>query len=74
MGKLRTIYPNLMTLRYDNLRTQFDGEILGAERPEEKSPLELFQDFYQLQNNQPMSRAQEAFLKPLIETIWEGEP
>ncbi len=74
MGKLRTIYPNLMKLSYDNLRTQFAGEILGAERPEEKSPLELFQDFYQLQNNQPMSQAQEEFLKPLIETIWEGEP
>lgn len=74
MGKLRTIYPNLMKLSYDNLRTQFAGEIVGAERPEEKSPLELFQDFYQLQNNQPMSQAQEEFLKPLIETIWEGEP
>ena len=74
MGKLRTIYPNLMKLSYDNLRTQFAGEILGAERPEEKSPLELFQDFYQLQNNQPMSQTQEEFLKPLMETIWEGEP
>ena len=74
MGKLRTIYSNLMKLSYDNLRTQFAGEILGAERLEEKSPLELFQDFYQLQNNQPMSQAQEEFLKPLMETIWEGEP
>ena len=74
MGKLRTIYPNLMKLSYDNLRTQFAGEIVGAERPEEKSPLELFRDFYQLQNNQPMSQVQEEFLKPLIETIWEGEP
>lgn len=37
-GKLRAIYPNLMKLTYDNLRTQFSREILGAEQPEEKSP------------------------------------
>lgn len=73
-GKLRAIYPNLMKLTYDNLRTQFSREILGAEQPEEKSPLELFQDFYHLQNNQPMSPAQEAFLGELITKIWEGEP
>lgn len=42
MGKLRTIYPNLLKLSYDNLRTQSTGEILGAERPEEKTPLALF--------------------------------
>lgn len=63
MGKLRTIYPNLLKLSYDNLRTQSTGEILGAERPEEKTPLALFQDLYQLQNNQPMHQVQEEFLK-----------
>lgn len=74
MGRLRSIYPNVMKLTYDNLRTQSSQEILGAERPETKSPLELFQDFYQLQNNQPMSQEQEDFLRGLMETIWEGEP
>lgn len=74
MGKLRAIYPNLMKLSYDNLRTQSVGEILGAAQPEERSPLALFRDFYQLQNNQPMSQAQEDFLVGLMETIWEGEP
>ena len=45
----------------------------GALRPEERSPLDLFREFYQLQNNQPMSPAQEAWLKNLMEEIWEGE-
>ena len=71
MGKLRTIYPNLLKLSYDNLRTQSTGEILGAERPEEKTPLALFQDLYQLQNNQPMHQVQEEFLKAELEKIWE---
>ena len=74
MGRLRSIYPNLMKLTYDNLRTRTSQEILGAEKPEEKSPLELFRDFYQLQNNQPMSPGQETLLTGLMEEIWEGEP
>lgn len=72
MGKLRTIYPNLMKLSYDNRRTQGVAEVTGAERPEEKTPLELFQDFYRLQNNQPMAPQQEALVRQLMETIWEG--
>ena len=48
------------------------AEVTGAERPEEKTPLELFQDFYQLQNNQPMAPQQEALVRQLMETIWEG--
>lgn len=72
MGKLRTIYPNLMKLSYDNRRTQGVAEVTGAERPEEKTPLELFQDFYRLQNNQPMASQQEALVRQLMETIWEG--
>lgn len=74
IGRLRAVYPNLMKLTYDNQRTRSKQEILGAERPEEKTPLELFRDFYQLQNNQPMSQEQEDFLTELIERIWEGEP
>lgn len=73
VGKLRAVYPNVMQLSYDNLRTQGNQEILGAECPEEKTPLELFRDFYQLQNNQPMGEEQERFLAELMETIWEGE-
>ena len=74
MGKLRAVYPNLMKLSYDNRRTQRTEEIAGAERPEERSPLELFQDFYQLQNNQPMSQDQEALVRRCIQTIWEETP
>ena len=49
MAKLRTIYPNLMRLEYDNKRTRSNAEVTAAERIEEKSELELFQEFYELQ-------------------------
>ena len=74
MGRLRAIYPNLMKLTYDNKRTRTVQEVTGAEKPEERTPLELFRDLYELQNNQPMSGEQEEFLTQLMEKIWEGRP
>lgn len=72
VGKLRLIYPNLMKLSYDNTRTRVNQVIDGAEDVQRKSPLELFDELYELQNNQPMSEEQRSFAQELIESIWEG--
>lgn len=71
MSKLRIFYPNLMSLEYDNRRTRENRSIEGAKAVEEKSELELFQEFYQMQNNQPMSQQQKAYVKGLLEEIQE---
>jgi exonuclease SbcD len=71
-GKLRLIYPNLMKLSYDNTRTRGNQLIDGAQDVRRKSPLELFDELYELQNNQPMSDEQREFARELIESIWEG--
>ena len=71
IGKLRLIYPNLMHLSYDNTRTRTNQLIDGAEDVQRKSPLELFEELYELQNNQPMSRDQREYTRELIESIWE---
>lgn len=71
MAKLRTIYPNLMRLEYDNKRTRSNAEVRAAERVEEKSELELFQEFYELQNNQPMTEMQEQFVEELLRGMKE---
>ena len=70
IGKLRTVYHHLMKLDYDNRRTRSDTVISGDTEVEEKSPIELFADFYEQQNNQPMNEAQSAFMKELIGKIW----
>ena len=72
IGKLRVIYPNLMKLSYDNTRTRTNQVIEGAEDVQRKSPLELFDELYELQNNQPMREEQRTFTQELIESIWEG--
>ena len=71
IGKLRLIYPNLMKLSYDNTRTRINQVIDGALEVQRKSPLELFDELYELQNNQPMSGEQRSFTQELIESIWE---
>ena len=73
IGKLRTVYHRLMKLDYDNRRTRSSMEISGATDVESKSPVELFSDFYELQNNGPMTPEQLEYMKSLIERTWEGE-
>lgn len=71
MQKLRIIYPNLMRLEYDNRRTREERTVDAAADAEQKSELELFEEFYELQNNQPMSEQQRAFAEKLIESLLE---
>ena len=73
LAHLRVIYPNLMRLDYDNRRTQTRQELDAPAKAEQKTPLEHFADFYQLQNNQPLTHEQAAFCQQLIESIWKEE-
>ena len=71
MQKLRTIYPNLMRLDYDNRRTRENQEIAGTERTTQKSEMEYFEEFFELQNNQPMNEEQRKFSEELIRKLQE---
>ena len=73
IGKLRVVYPNIIKLTYDNTRTRTNQLIDGAEDVEQKSPLQLFAELYEQQNNQPMSEEQSSFTQGLIESIWEDK-
>lgn len=72
LGKLRSIYPNIMKLEYDNQRTR-RGQSIETSAPENKTPLELFEELYQLQNNQPMKENQRKLVSELMEKIWENQ-
>lgn len=71
LNKLRVIYPNIMKLDYDNKRTRRNQTIEEAKHIKQKTPLELFDELYELQNNQNLSEEQQEFLQLLIEEIWE---
>lgn len=71
MGKLRLIYPNVMSLDYNNSRTRSSAELSDLEEAEHVSPFKLFEDFYEQQNGRPMSDEQAAFSREIMENIWE---
>ena len=73
IGRLRVIYPNIMRLDYDNRRTRSQNAADSAQQVEQLSPLQLFAQLYEKQNNQPRSPEQTEFAAGLIEAIWEGE-
>lgn len=70
MGKLRTIYPNVMVLEYDNRRTKQNTSIGDATPVEDKEPIEYFRDFYEKQNGACMSDMQENIVREVFKKIW----
>lgn len=71
MSRLRTIYPYLMTLDYDNVRTRAAGGMSVPAETERRTPLELFEALYKRQNHQPMSEVQREYIAQLMEQIME---
>lgn len=73
LQKLRTIYPNLMRLDYDNKRTRENRIVEAAEEMEQKTETELFGEFFAYQNNQEMSVIQQQFVEQLMEDLKEDQ-
>lgn len=72
IGKLRVIYPNLMRLDYDNIRTRTENAVTGIADASQYTPVQLFDMLYQDQNGQSLSDTQRTFLNNLIGQVWEG--
>lgn len=70
VSRLRSIYPNILKLDYDNTRTRMGGVIFEAADSILKTPMELFREFYLLQNGQDLTLEQEKIMTELLE---EGE-
>ena len=73
IGRLRSIYPNIMKLDYDNQRTRRNQELMKEEAAVEQSPMELLGQFFSQQNNQEMSPEQTEYARTLMETIRKEE-
>ena len=69
-ARLRTVYKGLLLLHYDNARTARLAHPDAPTDVEEKTPTELFEELYQIQNNRPMSETQRAIVNRLVKEIW----
>jgi exonuclease SbcD len=70
MGKLRVVYPNIMSLDFENSRTGIDLANVGAgtEATEKLSPYELFEEFFLDVQGSAMSSEQSKIVRELLET------
>ena len=66
MGQLRSVYPNLMTLEFQQRETENEQEITID--TEDIRPDELFAIFFEKQNEKELNGTQEK----LLESIWKG--
>lgn len=66
MGQLRSVYPNLMTLEFQQRETENEQEITID--TEDIRPDELFAIFFEKQNEKELNATQEK----LLENIWKG--
>jgi exonuclease SbcD len=70
MGKLRSVYPNVMALDFENSRTRIDTSALTADsgKVESLSPYDLFSEFFLETSGAVMSEEQTKIVSELLET------
>jgi exonuclease SbcD len=69
MGKLRSVYPNVMALDFENSRTSIDlsAALLDTAQIEKLSPYDLFSEFFLELSGAVMSEAQVEIVRELLE-------
>jgi len=69
IGKLHTVYPNIMRLDYQNKRSGAQSAAAAAEDIEKKTPVDLFREFYELQNGMEMDPVKTEIIRQLSEKL-----
>lgn len=73
IGKLRSVYPNIMRLDFENSRSVWNSEAkTAAEEVDLKNPMKLFEEFFINQNNNPISGSQRDIMLKLFEGMEGG--
>lgn len=71
--KLESNFSRIMEIVYDNTYTRENRFTEKAKAVESQSPLELFKDFYELQNNQEMTEKQLKKVEEIFASMGEKE-
>ncbi|MBR4674315.1 MAG: exonuclease SbcCD subunit D [Victivallales bacterium] len=73
VGRLRVIYPNILSLEYQNKRTSIDTKVEQLKNIEQKTDMEVLEALYKMQNNQELNEAQCVFSEEIFKSIQEGK-
>jgi hypothetical protein len=71
--RLRTVYPYLLRLEYDNTRTRAELHSDALTDAGVMHPTELFSSFYRAQNGEEMDGEMRAHMNGLIDRLWGEE-
>lgn len=73
IGKVRSIYPNVMMISFKNRRSDNNQKrvVLSQQEIYEHTPIELFEKFYKWQNNSELTKSQQEILTKTIEKAGE---
>ena len=70
IGKLRTVYPNILLLEVENTKTSMnENSKSSASDVENKSPMDLFVEFYMNQNNVDLTDRQKSIMYEIFEEL-----
>lgn len=68
LGRLRSVYPNILRLEFENMRSIYvSSRTSASSNVEQKSPMELFEEFYSLQNNVDLTDIQKQLMGSVFE-------
>ena len=70
--RLRTVYPYLLRLEYDNTRTRAEQNLTALTDAGDMDPAELFSAFFREQNGIDMDEDMKSHMDDLIERVWRG--
>lgn len=73
VSRIRSIYPYVMRIEYDNARTRADNTVTADTEAEKKTPDMLFADLYEMQNNNAMDECQTEYIRDVINEIWGSD-
>lgn len=73
IGQIKKVYPNTLKLEIKNNRTSSNQEFNQAdlENLKRKSELELFDDFYKMQNNENLNKEKKEMMEKIIDKVKE---
>ena len=71
IGKIKKVYPNTLRLDIENSKSEFnqDIQISDLDNIKKKDEVQLFNEFYQFQNNQELNEAQLSIVKQVVKEV-----
>lgn len=70
IGRLRSYFPNILGLRYDNQRTRQEAQSVEGVYIENQSPIDLISTFFQSNNGKALSETQAKLCQKYIDELW----